>query len=242
VVIGGVVLVRNRPEDMGLLPDGMTADAFAEMEMVESLAVTGEKPAGWHVRQVLKGPTAWLIGAFAAANAFIMGTMWTHQIAYLRDIGFSPITAATTMSFMSVFSIIGSLGFGALAMRFRVRYLAMMAFTIQLIGLSILLNTRELGLIYVYAAFQGISNGSLIAALPTFVGAYYPRDRYAQVIGVVFPFQIISQAIAGTIAGAIYDATASYTPAFITAAVFSLSGLFFAFMARKPRLFQPDKR
>ena len=234
VLIGGVILVRNRPEDMGQVPDGMPSDAFTEMEVTESHTAE-DKPAFWHIKQVLKRPTAWLIGGFSAANTFTMGTMATHQIAYLQDINFNPMTAATTLSFMSVFSIVGSLLFGALAMRFKVRYLASAFFAIQLMGLVVLLTSRELGLIYVYAAFQGMSNGALTTAMPTFVGAYYPRERYSQVLGVVLPFQVCSNAVATTLAGVIYDATGTYTPAFITAACFALAGLIFVFMARKPK-------
>ena len=233
VLLGAVILVRNRPEDMGLLPDGEAPDPATEVERIES--EHEKESSGGRTRRVLSQPTAWFIGAFAAANAFAMGMMLTHQIAYLRDIGFSPITAATTLSFMSVFSLIGSLVFGALAMRMQVRYLASTAFIAQLIGLTILLTTRELGLIYVFAALQGISHGSLITALPTFVGAYYPRESYAQVLGVVFPFQVLSNAISAAVAGAIFDAAGTYRPAFLTAAIFSLSGLVFAFMARRPK-------
>jgi len=235
VVIGGVVLVRNRPEDMGQMPDGAPADSFTDVLAEETSSTGGKPPKEWRVTQVLKGPTVWLIGGFAAANTFTMGTMVTHQIAYLQDIGFNPMTAATTLSFMSVFSIIGSLVFGALAMRFNVRYLASVAFAIQVTGMVVLLSSRELGLIYVYAALQGMSNGALTTAMPTFVGDYYPRERYAQVLGVVLPFQVCSNAIAATVAGVIYDATGVYTPAFIAAACFALAGLVFVFMARKPR-------
>jgi len=235
VILGGVILVRNKPEDMGQTPDGMPADAFTEIELAESQAATEQKASGWSIKQVLKGPTAWLIGGFSAANTFTMGTMATHQIAYLQDIDFNPMTAATTMSFMSMFSIAGSLLFGAMAMRLKVKYLASAFFIIQLIGLMILLTSRELGLIYVYAAFQGMSNGALTTAMPTFVGVYYPRNRYAQVMGVVLPFQVCSNAIATTVAGAIFDATSTYTPAFITAAIFCLVGLNFVFMMHRPK-------
>jgi sugar phosphate permease len=234
VILGGVILVRNRPEDMGQTPDGMPADAYNEIETAESQAAADEKSGGWSIKQVLKSPTVWLIGGFAAANTFTMGTMATHQIAYLQDIKFSPMTAATTLSFMAIFSIAGSLVFGALAMKLKLKYLASAFFIIQLIGLVVLLTSRELGLIYVYAACQGISNGALTAAMPTFVGAYYPRKRYSHILGVVLPFQVCANAIAATVAGAIYDATSTYTPAFITAAVFSLAGLIFILIARKP--------
>ncbi len=235
VLIGGVILVRNKPEDMGLLPDNMPADAIVEAETKEIRSGTDEERAGWHIKQVLKQPTAWLIGGLAAANAFTMGLMMTHQIAYVQDIGFKAMTAATTVSVTSVFSITGSLLFGTLGLRYKVRYLASAAFVIQLIGLAILLSTRELGLIYIYAACQGLSNGALITALPTFVGAYYRRDRYAQVLGVVFPFQIVTNAISMTVAGIIYDATTAYTAAFAIAAVFSFSGIIIAFVTRRPK-------
>ena len=234
VLLGGVILVRNKPEDMGLLPDGEVAGPVAEIEKIESEHEKDQSGGG--IRRVLSQRTAWFIGGLAGANAFAMGMMQTHQIAYLRDIGFSPITAATTQSFLSVFSLMGSLAFGALAMRIQVRYLASAAFIAQLIGLTILLTSKQLGLIYVYAAMQGISNGSLITALPTFVGAYYPRNSYARVLGVLFPFQVLSNAISATVAGAIFDTTGTYTPAFLTALTLSLCGFFFAFMARRPKL------
>jgi MFS family permease len=234
VLIGGVVMVRNRPEDMGLTPDGMPADSYVGISAEELPPADGDEVA-WRITRVLRGSTAWLIGGFAFANAFTMGTMVTHQIAYLQDIGFNAMTAATTLSFMSVFGIMGSLVFGWLALRFNLRHLAMAAFSVQILGLIVLLTTRELTLIYVYAAFQGLSNGSLVAALPTFVGNYYPRNHYARVIGVVFPFQVVANALAATIAGAIFDVSGTYMPAFATAAFFSLAGLVFVSMVRRPK-------
>jgi MFS family permease len=120
-------------------------------------------------------------------------------------------------------------------MRFNVRYMASAAFVLQLTALTILITTRDLTLIYIYSAIMGLSNGALFAALPTFIGAYYGRDRYARVLGVVFPFQVVSQAVAATAAGALYDATASYGPSFIIVIVISLIGLFSAYRARPPK-------
>ena len=235
VLIGGVFLIRNKPEDMGLVPDGMSPDAFLEYEKTQSRSSADGDSSGWGGFKVLKTRTPWFMGGFAAANSFTVGTLVSHQIAYLQDIGYAPMTAAMTLSVMSIFSLIGSLGFGFLAMRFNMRHLASIAFIVQIIALAILLTTKELGLLYIFSILLGLSAGSLTVALPTFVGAYYPREHYAQVMGVVFPFQIVSNAGAATIAGLVFDATSSYTPAFIAAGCFSLLGLFFAFMARRPK-------
>lgn len=236
VLLGGVVMVRNRPEDMGLAPDGVVPDANTDLMYGEAYAVPEKPAAAFAMSRVLKGPTVWLIGGFSAANTFTWGTMVTHQIAYIQDIGFNPMTAATTLSFMSAFVIIGSLLFGMLALKVKIKYLAVTAFLVQLAGLVIIITSRELVLIYVFAAFQGISSGALTTMMPTIVGAYYPRESYSRVLGVVFPFQVCSNAIAGTVAGSIFDATSSYTPAFITAAVLCFSGLIFVTILRKPDL------
>jgi MFS family permease len=164
-----------------------------------------------------------------------MGTMMTHQIAYLEDIGFNPMTAATTMSLMSIFSLVGSLGFGTLALRINIRYLASAGFLCQVVSIIILLTTRNLGLIFVYAALMGISTGALFTAMPTFVGNYYPRERYTQVTSIILPFHVVAQAVAAYAVGAIYDITAEYTLAFFIIGALPLIGLVCAFSARPPK-------
>jgi OFA family oxalate/formate antiporter-like MFS transporter len=146
------------------------------------------------------------------------------------------MTAAMTMSVMAISVVIGSLGFGTLALKFNMRYLASISFAIQVIAMSILLATRNLAFIYIYAVLLGIGHGGINTAVPTIVGAYYGRDHYAQVIGIVLPFQVVIQAASAIIAGAIYDATTTYIPAFIVAAALSLVGLLCVFIARQPKL------
>jgi sugar phosphate permease len=232
-VVAGVVLIRNKPEDMGQVPDGIRTNLNDASE--KPALGTGDEPAVWRVTQLLKGPTIWLILTFVVANALTMGTMMTHQIAYLQDIGFDPMTAATTMSLMSIFSLIGSLAFGTLALRINIRYLASAGFLCQAMSMIILLTTRNLGLIFVYAILMGISSGALFTAMPTFVGNYYPRERYTQVTSIILPFHVVAQAVAAAAVGAIYDITAEYTLAFYILSAFTLIGLVCAFSARPPK-------
>jgi sugar phosphate permease len=232
-VVAGVVLIRNKPEDMGQVPDGIRANLNDAIDKPALWA--GNEPSEWRVTQVLKRRTIWLILAFVVANALTMGTMMTHQIAYLQDIGFNPMTAATTMSLMSIFALIGSLGFGTLALKINIRYLASAGFLCQVVSIIILLTTRNLGLIFVYAVLMGISTGALFTAMPTFVGNYYPRERYTQVTSIILPFHVVAQAVAAYAVGAIYDITAEYTLAFFIIGAFSLIGLVCAFSARPPK-------
>jgi MFS family permease len=230
VILGGVVLVRNRPEDYGQAPDGNYSSFYTAVEKVPV-----NKPSDWHIMQVFKTITIWLIVAFAAADACAQGTVIAHQIAYIKDIGFDPMVAASTVSLQSIFTIAGSLAFGALSLKLNMRYLAGAAFFFQVLSLIILLTTKNLALIYVYAAFMGIGLGAVFTAIATFIGAYYPREHYAQVIGVVLPFFVVAQSLMALAVGAIYDATRHYTLAFIIIAVCSSVGLICALRARPPK-------
>lgn len=166
--------------------------------------------------------------------------MVAHQVAYVRDSGFSPVVAALSMSLVSASGIVGRAGFGALALRFNMKNLAITSFGIQLIALAILLTSKNLAFIYIYAILFGVSNGALLTAIPTFIGAYYGRAHFAQIVGVVFALGIAVEAVAPTVVGIIYDATTTYTLAFAIVAAFSLVGFICVLMARQPKLPQPN--
>jgi len=236
VLIGGLILVRNRPEDMGQAPDGISnAQANGIEDEPGYTSRVYQSPMDWQARQAIRKPTTWLIATLCAANFLAIGTVTAHQVAYLKDIGFSPIVAAMALGLVPGMSILGRLGFGLLGVRFEVRHLAIVSFIIQVTALIILLTTKTLFLIYIYAVLFGISYGALVVALPTFIGAYYGRIHYAQILGLIFPLAIIAEAAGPLIAGAINDAMGTYIPAFAIITGFSTVGLICAILAHPPK-------
>jgi MFS family permease len=231
-ILGGFVFIRNRPEDIGQVPDGDFA--ASDTTTPKDAPVHNAAPPARPMAQVFKTKVTWLIAAFVFADALAMGVVVGHQIAYIQDIGFSPMISAGTASFQSIFNILGSLAFGALSLRFNMRRLASIAFFLQFGSLIILLTTKNLAMIYVYAALMGLSLGAILTAMASFAGAYYPREQYAQVIGLFLAFYVIGQSIAALGTGAIYDATQQYTLAFSILTVSSLAGLVCALLARPP--------
>jgi MFS family permease len=235
VVLGAVVLVRNRPQDRGLEPGDAPLDFVVDDSLPLARPTVTSSGGNVELKDILKSRTVWLIAAFAAANAFTLGTMNAHQVAYLQDINFTPMLAATTVSIMSAMSVVGSVSLGALALRLNVKYLGLTGFVSQLVAVTILLTTRELGLIYVYAVFLGLGNGALIATMPTFVGVHFHGEHYAKALGIVLPFQVCTQAVGAFVGGAIYDAAQSYQPAFLVVVGFIVLGIIFISLARGPR-------
>jgi MFS family permease len=235
-VIGGMVLVRNRPEDLGQVPDGIEPEPI-EVKITERTLPEKSKIAGRRLmKEILQMPVTWFIFAFVFANAFIAGTVFTHQVAHVQDIGFTPMTAATTMSILAVGSIVSSLTFGVLALRVNIRYLAVAAFILQLLAFIIILTSRGLGWIYIYSALVGMGYGALLTAFPTFIGAYYERRQYSQLMGLAMAIHNVAAAAAGTIGGIIFDARGNYSLDFIIVLCLIVIGMVSVFLARKPKL------
>jgi sugar phosphate permease len=223
-------LVRNRPEDIGQQPDG---DApLPSIKVHESSALNN---TGWRLTGIFKVPVTYLILGFIIANSFCSSTINAHQIAYIQDIGYSQMTAAATMSVYAIFGLVGSIFFGTLSFKINLRYLTSVGLLSELIGIIILLSTRNLTWQYVYSAFIGLGFGAVFAAMPSFLSAYFPREHFAQIAGIILPFHFLATAVIAWVVGKIFDATGHYTMAFIIIGAVVFAGIFCAFYARKPK-------
>jgi MFS family permease len=240
VLVGGILLIRNRPENMGLSPDGVTHDYQPETNSVNEIKRFNENEKGW-LKQTVSMPVTWFIVAIISSAALTMGTMNTHVIAYLQDMGFNPMTAATVVSFAAVSNTCGSLTMGILGLRFKIKFLTGFAFLFLISALTILLLANALPLIYLYAACIGLGWGGIFTNFPSFVGVNYPGNLYARVMGLIFPFQVIAQAVGATAAGAIYDKTGGYEHAFMGLVAILAVGFLCTFMAQ-PSKVEPHRK
>ena len=236
VLIGGLVLIRNAPEDLGQVPYGKTVGPISSSQ-VQKLVIENNEvtPKEWHIKQVIKEPALWLIVLIGVTNYYAFGTIIAHQVAYLRDIEFSPMDAALVFSLLSGMSVIGRFGFGVLSLRINLKKLVVASFVMQVSALVLLLMTKNPNLIYLYAVLLGIGSGAIIVSLPTVVGEYFGRTHYPQIMGFIFPIVISAESIGPFIAGVIYDTTATYTIAFVIIASVSFLGLICAVFLRPPK-------
>lgn len=214
VFIGGFVLTRNRPEDKHQLPDGAPPDLYTDIKKKENPAPASEVPIGNVVRQLLTSPVIWFVGGFAGINTFAMGVIMTHQVSYIQDLGYSAITAATTMSVLSGLIFVGSLTFGTMAMKINMRFLALGGFLVMLLAMALLITSRNITLLYLYAAMIGLGNGALTTAMPTFISNHFHGAAYSQAFGIILPIQVVCQSLGAYVAGVVFDTTASYLIAF----------------------------
>ncbi len=241
VVIGGMVLIRNTPEEkgqapFGRTPGGVTTGAGSPSQADGPRRAVGElESSGGQMTRLIRKPVFWLLVLIGGTNYYALATISAHQVAYLGDIGFTVILAALAYSLISGTGIIGKLGLGVLAQRISLKKLLIAGFVLQIGAFIILLAGRSPGLIYLYAVLFGIGSGAIVAAFPTLVVEYSGRTLYARIMGLVFMLVVIVESCGPVVAGALYDSNSNYTVAFVLVTVFLLLGLISTVLLRTSR-------
>lgn len=226
VIIPIVLLViRSRPQDKGLLPDGdpaierqdspNTATLHADDLIVNREWVEKE----WTILQAMKTRQFW--GVFLC-NFFIglqMNTLYVHQVAHVIDVGFSQTLAASILGLVGFANMAGNLcGFISDRIGRELTYTIAMIFVATAIFiLTSISDASQSVLLYAYALlfgfFQGIGAPAIIAThADIFMG-----KTFGTINGLFLTGFGIGGAIGPFLAGWIFDVSQTYTSAFYTA-------------------------
>ena len=232
-VVPSAIFARNKPEDMGLLSDGVQATMTHHSSAAATMSSIADM--NWDIKPALRTIAIWMITIINSANVFCMMMMNNHQVAYLTDMGFSPVIAASTLGFLGGTSAIGRLSGGALGQRINPRYLMAMAFMVEAISLLVFLNAHTTTAVYVYVLLFGFAAGTIVVLHITMIGDYYGSKSYAFLASTVMVITTIVGASSPVLGGYMYDALQSYTIPFTICIAASVIGGICALLARPPR-------
>jgi predicted MFS family arabinose efflux permease len=229
-----LILVRARPEDMGLLPDGETV----VKRNGDGTKVEPVKDTGLSLQAALRTPAFWLMGTGFITFAIANMALFQNQTPHFQDIGFSAAAAATAMSVVGIGSAIGKFSFGWLCDFIKAKYILVIGSVLQLTATIILLNitpSSPMVLIWLYALTLGLGIGSWLPALSMTVSSTFGLLAYGVIFGIMNMIFMGGGSIGPVIAGSIYDANQSYFWAFIMAIVLHCISIPAMLMVRRPQ-------
>jgi len=237
VLLGGM-LIRNKPEDEGQLPDGELLQSGRNEEKInhKSNSDVYSTPVDWNPGEAWKTSTLWILTIIFSILLIAVNILSTHQVAYLRDMQYSPLFSASALGLMLGMSILGRLLSGILGMRFDGRYLASGFMFLMVIGILSLLYLQGIFFIYLYSICTGIGFGGIIVLLPNIISAYFGRKYFSQILGWVIPVVTLASAVSPTLAGFFYDRTGSYFLIFVIMAALLFGSGILVLLARPPLL------
>ena len=222
VVLGPLnLLLRHRPEDIGLNPDGLSAaDQSAAHQRRRASGDPAWTAIEWTLRRALATRRYWwlALGYFCALVAWY--AVQVHQTKYLIEVGFAPLTAAWALGLVSIVAVPGQIGLGALSDRIGREWIwtaGCFGFAVCYATLIALEQAASLPLLYLMVFAQGFFGYALTSVMGPMAAELFEGPHYGAIFGSLTVPLVGGGAAGPWLAGLIYDATGSYRPAFIMA-------------------------
>jgi sugar phosphate permease len=217
VVVPALLFMRRSPEDMGLEPDGPAASVVGTAPD-HSYPQARRRPADdveWSRKEVLRSSAFWLICfTYGMANVGIAG-LNLHVFAYVLDIGYPAMIAATVLTIIALTQLGSTLLWGFISEKVDIRRATMFKFLTQGAGLAI--ATVSGHVISVYAGFflYGIGLGGSWVLQELIWAHYYGRISLGTVRGLGVLVTHTFGAAGAPFFGFLFDATGSYLVSFV---------------------------
>jgi OFA family oxalate/formate antiporter-like MFS transporter len=229
-------MMRRRPEDYGLRPDGLTdADYLSD----RGEKARAEEANAFTRREALRSFSFYaLVIAFGFFSINIV-VLLLHTVPYLTDHGFSRTEAAMAMVIASVPAMLSKPVWGTLIDQMPIKPLA--AISASLTGVALLLIVAAVeanALNWAYGAFVllGLGWGGMIPMQEVIWASFFGRTHIGAIRGAGLPFALTLSALAPWLVGYHYDLYGNYVLAFVIVAGLNVLSGILIYLVRPPSL------
>jgi len=203
------LLVRRRPEDLGLLPDG---EAPPEGHDPESIG-------GQRLRAALSQPAFWTLMAATALSSAGYSVLLAHLVAYLIGRGYDPVFAASVLGLTGLASLPGRFIFNMISDRFGPQLLLTLCLALQGLSVFLLLAPGPFAFLVAFIAVYGSAFGAISPLRASVLADHFGRLAYGAITSVQGVPAGIFAGLGPFIAGLLYDLLGGYSLAFLLTAL-----------------------
>ena len=249
------LVIRRRPEEIGLLPDGarqreepaalpgqpQPGDGVASTTQPSNL---GNKPQEhpWTAKEALRTRAYWLVATTAFLGTTANTTIGFNIVPYLvEEAGLTTTQAAGVLSLGTVLSL-GNLGWGYLADRITPRWCVLAAMVMSAASVLFLFQVNSVLSAYIFAIVWGLSSGTSGVLISMIIAQYFGRTNYGSIAGTLRPFEAGGLGLGQSMGAVIYDIAGSYRLLVWTALCAHILAGVFIILARPPTPPQGDSQ
>jgi len=223
VIVSLALLYRRDPGQISKLPDGDTG-----VEEVKS----GIDIRQFSLREAIGTRQFWIFATVWFSFNFCLFIVGVHMVPHVTDVGISATIAATIISAIGGFSILGRLGLGGLSDSLGTKWAFLIAVLFLAASMILIQFAVEVWMFYLFAAIYGIAHGAHWALLSPMVAWLFGLRSLGVILGVVIFAGTIGGLISPVMAGRIFDITGSYHLAFISCLVLAVVSLVLMLLLR----------
>jgi predicted MFS family arabinose efflux permease len=232
-IVPHALILRRRPADLGLLPDGVEPANSPQEETAQAPQVPSEELKSVSLGAALRGSAFWLLAA-----AFFLGTLsqaavYVHLIPYLAERGYGLSSAATLTGLIGASQVLGRVVVTFLEGRLPRDAVTAGVFALQAVALIVLIQSRSAVGVLIFVLPFGAASGAVTLARATAVAEFYGPDHYGSIGGVVGMFVTGARTLAPVGAGAMSAALGGYSPVLWTLTLGSALAAVSMFLAHR---------
>ncbi len=214
------LLLRKRPEDLGLLPDGEAAASASSAKPVSNVVDAAWANTDWTLPRALRTARFWWIALGYFGGLYVWYAVQVHQTKYLLDIGFSSAVAVWALGAVSLLGIPGQILLGHVSDRVGREWVwgaSCAGFAICFAALMALAQHQSLALVYLMVFAQGALGYGLTSIMGAVVVEIFQGKHYGSIFGTIMVLALAGGAAGPWVTGALHDLTGNYSLAFAIA-------------------------
>ena len=217
-------LVRNRPQDMGLQPDGDPVVPTETSQGDTGVTDLATEEEGYTWQEAIRTTTFWFMSFGHGASSIVATSIFVHLGLMLDDRGFSLQTISLVVAVNTGVSVVSTICGGYLGDRLPLRLLAFGFSSLQSVGLLVLVFAQNVEMVFIFAVLLGAGFGARTPVVVAIRGAYFGRKAFAAITGISMMPVSLLLLIAPVFAGYMRDVTGNYDLPFLTIAAVSFFG------------------
>ena len=229
------LIMRKRPEDIGLRPDGDESQGALRPAGSSGVQSSTSGDGSWSAGEALATSAFWLIVSAEMLTILTSATMGYQIVPFLIDSGISQPIAVISLSLSSMLGALVNPGWGVLADRYQPRVLATFATAVTLVTAAFFIPTGGGTGGFVVAIVWGIASGGLNVLGSMMLAQYFGRASYGTITGLTGPFQMAFLGLGPTFGALLFRATDGYTVIWFYALGAYAIATVLIFSARRPR-------
>ncbi|HEX6051990.1 MAG TPA: MFS transporter [Gemmatimonadaceae bacterium] len=207
-VVPHALVLRRRPADLGLVPDGNTR-APSGREAIDPVVAGHSSPDESFpsaTAVVRSRPFRWLALAFALA-ALSSTVVTVHFVPLLIERGFSPAFAGGAMGVLGLMALPGRLIFTPLGDRLPRASVTASIFVLQIPALAAMLLSESALAVWVFVLLFGAGFGAITPARAALLADRFGHANYGSISGVLALLVAFARAVAPVGASVVYEAS-----------------------------------
>jgi MFS family permease len=212
LLLPALLIVKRRPEDCGLFPDGADGSAATprSASTIRASESHRDRDSEWTRSEAVRTSAFWLLViTFGISSVGVTG-LNLHVYPYVTDLGHPPVVAATVMSVIASMQMASPLAWGLLAERIDPRIAAMLRFVVQGAGLGLAISTGSLACLYIGFFLYGIGLGGNMVLPDLLWASYFGRRSLGKIRGMGLLISQFLAALGPPFFGFLFDVTGGY--------------------------------